>query len=77
MSTSIVLGVVPVTVGMLVRCVDCTSLLLTTLDGVLLFVVVIVVRGMAGVAVVVVVLIDELLTSVVTPLLRPGDTVVA
>ena len=62
---------------MLVRCVDCTSLLLTALDGVVSFVVVIVVRGIAGVAGVVVVLIDELLTSVVTPLLGTGDTVVA
>ena len=67
MSTSIVLGAVPVTVGMLVRCVDFTSLLLTSLDGVVSFVVIIVVGGMAGVVVAVVVVIDELLTSVVTP----------
>ena len=77
MSTSIVLGVVPVTVGMLVRCVDCTSPLLTTLVGVVSNVVIIVVGGKAGVAVVDVVVIDELLTSVVTPLLGSGDAVVA
>ena len=76
MSTSIVLGVVPVTVGMLVRCVDCTSLWLTMLVGVVLFVVIIVVRGTAGVAVVAVVAIDELLTSVVNLLLGNGDAVV-
>ena len=62
---------------MLVRCVDCTSLWLKTLDDVVSFVVIIVVGGKAGVAVVDVVVIDELLTSVVTPLLGTGDTVVA
>ena len=61
---------------MLVRCVDCTSLLLTTLVGVVSFVVIIVVRGTAGVAVVAVVVIDEVIASVVTPLLGPDDAVV-
>ena len=62
---------------MLVRCVDCTSLLLTTLVGVVSFVVIIVVRGIAGVAVVAVVVIDEVVASVVTSLLETDDAVVA
>ena len=62
---------------MLVRCVDCTSLLLTTLVGVVSFVVIIVVRGTAGVAVVAVVVIDEVVASVVTALLETDDSVVA
>ena len=49
---------------------------MTTLDGVVSFVVIIVVGGIAGVPVVAVVVIDELLTSVVTPLLGPDDAVV-
>ena len=62
---------------MLVRCVDCTSLLLTTLVGVVSFVVIIVVRGTAGVAVVAVVVIDEVVASVVTELIETDDSVVA
>ena len=62
---------------MLVRCVDCTSLLLTTLVGVVSFVVIIVVRGTAVVAVVAVVVIDEVVASVVTELLETDDSVVA
>ena len=61
---------------MLVGCVDCTSPLLTTLVGVVSNVVIIVVGRKAGVAVVDVVVIDELLTSVVTLLLGSGDAVV-
>ena len=62
---------------MLVRCVDCTSLWLTMLVGVVLFVVIIVVRGTVGVAVVAVVGIDEVVASVVTALLETDDAVVA
>ena len=61
---------------MLVRCVDCTSPLLTTLVGVVSFVVIIVVRGTAGVAVVAVLGIDDVVASVVTLLLGSGDAVV-
>ena len=61
---------------MLVGCVDCTSLWLTTLVGVVSFVVIVVVRGSSGVAVAAVVGIDELLTSVVNLLLGSGDAVV-
>ena len=62
---------------MLVRCVDCTSLLLTTLVGVVSFVVIIVVVATADVAVVAVVFIDEVVASVVTSLLETDDAVVA
>ena len=62
---------------MLVRCVDCTSLLLTTLVGVVSFVVIIVVRGSADVAVDAVVVIDEVVASRVTALLKTDDSVVA
>ena len=62
---------------MLVRCVDCTSLLLTTLVGVVSFVVIIVVEATADVAVVAVVVIDEVVASVVTSLLETDDAVVA
>ena len=66
-----------VTVEMLVGCVDCASPLLTTLVGVMSFVVIIVVRGTAGVAVVAVVVIDDVVASVVTALLETDDAVVA
>ena len=49
---------------------------MTTLDGVMSFVVIIVVGGIAGVPVVAVVAIAELITSVVTLLLGSGDAVV-
>ena len=61
---------------MLVRCVDCTSLLLTKLVGVVSFVVIVVVRGTSGVAVVAVVGIDEVVASVVTALLETNNVVV-
>ena len=50
--------------------------MLITLDGVLSFVVIIVVVGIPGVAVVAVVVIDEVVASVVTALLGPDDAVV-
>ena len=62
---------------MLVRCVDCTSPLLTTLVGVVSFVVIIVVGATADVAIVAVVVIDEVVASVVTSLLETDDAVVA
>ena len=51
--------------------------MLISLDGVLSFVVVIVVVGIPGVAVVAVVVIDEVVASVVTALLETDDAVVA
>ena len=77
MSVAGTLGLVLVTVEMLVRCVDCTSLLLTTFVGVVSFVVIIVVEATADVAVVAVVFIDEVVASVVTSLLETDDAVVA
>ena len=56
---------------------DCTSLLLTTLVGVVSFVVIIVVRGSADVAVDAVVVIDEVVASRVIALLKTDDSVVA
>ena len=51
--------------------------MLITLDGVLSFVVIIVVVGIPGVAVVAVVVIDEVVASVITLLLETDDAVVA
>ena len=62
---------------MLVRCVDGTTLLLSTLVGVVSFVVIIVVRGTADVAVVAAVVIYEVVASIVTELLETDDSMVA
>ena len=62
---------------LLARCVDVLSLMLTTLDVVVSFVVIIVVRGSADVAVDAVVVIDEVVASRVIALLKTDDSVVA
>ena len=75
--TAEVLWLVLVTFGVLVRCVDVLSLMLTTLDVVVSFVVIIVVGGTADAAIPAAVVPEEVVTSVVTLLLGTGDAVVA